>query len=407
MEADKEPPGEWLACFVEKMNGKSEEGMFQRTCSGLLQGLFLIGKFWTGFHFPVLIALMSAVITLGFGVVAFEVLTNERAAFPGIFSRWDASHYEVIATHGYAATAERGFHICFFPLFPLLAAPLVLLLGNSTLALLLVANFFCVIAFAVFYRLAEFEFDGEVAKIGVVSLALFPTAYFFHLGYTESLFLAATVAAFLSARKGAWAWAGFFAFAAALTRMTGLALVPALLVEYLQQRDFRIRQMRPSILCVFTPLLGIALYTVLNACVFGDPLRFLSMQAEVFSKRLDWPWVGFLGDWEGLATADPTTRIMICCAHLAAFVLATGFFVWSVWRLRPCYSVYLGALWVLTFCYSFWMSLPRFLLGMFPIFFLAALVLRRRPLVQFFAGFAGTLFYGLGLLQFVRGWWAH
>jgi len=366
-----------------------------------------MGDFWRRIHFPVLIALMSAVITLCFGVVSFEVLSNERAAFPGIFSRWDASHYEVIATHGYCAGAERGFHICFFPLFPLLAAPLVPLLGSPALALLLVANLFCVIAFACFYRLAEFEFDGEVAKIGVVSLALFPTAYFFHFGYTESLFLAATVAAFLAARRGAWAWAGFFAFAAALTRMTGLALVPALLVEYLQQRDFRVRQVRPSLIFVFAPLLGIGLYLVLNAWVFGDPLRFLSMQAEVFSKRLDWPWVGFLGDWEGLSTADPTTRIMICCSHLAAFVLATGFLVWSVWRLRPCYSVYLGALWVLTFCYSFWMSLPRFLLGMFPAFFLAAFVLRRRPLVQFAAGFAGVLFYGLGLLQFVRGWWAH
>lgn len=381
--------------------------IFQDSSSG---GRFgdKIRRLWDNFHFPVLIALFSAVITLVFGIMAFEVLTSEMASFPAIFSRWDASHYEAIASSGYSAAADRAFQICFFPLFPFLAALLVLLMGNATLATLLVANVACIAAFYCVYRVGGLEFDEEIAKLSVVCLALFPTAYFFHFGYTESLFVATAAASFLAARKGFWAWAGFFAFLASLTRMTGVVLVPALLVEYLQQAGFQFRRIRLPVLFALSPLLGIGAYLILNAWVFGDPLRFLTLQADVFFKHLDWPWTGFLADWEGLTrTADPTTRMMICAEDIVSFFVVTGLLVWGVFRLRPCYSVYLAGLWVLTFCYSFWMSLPRFLLGMFPAFFLVALVLRGRPLVRFAVGFSCVLLYALGLVQFVRGWWAH
>ena len=362
---------------------------------------------WRKDRLPVLIALSTAVLTLAYGLIAFQVVSSSWTSWPGIFSRWDACHYETIARLGYNAHPDRAFHICFFPLLPLLAAPFAWLLGDATLATLLVANLATIAGFVCFFRLAAMDFGDEVAGISLVALAIFPTSYFFHLGYTEGLFLATSTTAFLAARKSAWAWAGLFALLASMTRMTGLILVPALFVEYLQQTNFQFRRIRPSILFAFTPLLGQGIYMGLNLYLFGDPLRFLDIQTKTFFKTLSWPWTGFLADWNGLTHADPVPRLIESSAHVLTFFFTTGLLIWGFFRLRPCYSVYLCGIWVLTFCYSFWMSLPRFVLGMFPLFFLIAFFVRKKPALQFAAGFASTLLYALLLQQFVRGWWAY
>lgn len=362
---------------------------------------------WASIQFPVWIAVLGSVVTLGFGVAAFQVASNSLPDVPQVFSRWDACHYEAIARFGYSASESRAFQICFFPLFPLLCAPLVPLLGNATLATLLVANVACIFAFVCVFRLAEAEFDMPTARLCVVALAIAPASFFFHLGYTESLFLATTAGSFLCARRGAWGWAGALAFLAALTRITGLALGPALLIEYLHQREFRWRKIRADVLLCCLPLAGFGVYLGMNYWMFGNPLYFLDAQAKAFFKSFAWFWPAFAYDVRGVTSADPTSRVVISLAHLVTFWLATALTVWSFFRLRPMYSVYMGVLWILIFCSSFWMSLPRLALAMFPGFFLVALLLRKRPCAQFACGFASVLFYGLFLQQFVRGWWAH
>ena len=62
-------------------------------------------------------------------------------------------------------------------------------------------------------------------------LLIFPTAYFLHIGYTESLFLALVLGSFLAARTDRWWLAGILGGLAALTRINGLVLIPALAAE--------------------------------------------------------------------------------------------------------------------------------------------------------------------------------
>ncbi len=44
------------------------------------------------------------------------------------------------------------------------------------------------------------DLDDELASRAVWFLYIYPTAYFLHIGYTEALFLALTLATFLAAR---------------------------------------------------------------------------------------------------------------------------------------------------------------------------------------------------------------
>ncbi|MDX2081229.1 MAG: glycosyltransferase family 39 protein [Terrimicrobiaceae bacterium] len=356
---------------------------------------------------PVAVAAFAGIATLIFGVVAFEVSSNQRASLPGIFSRWDTPHYESIAANGYSPGSGEDFRICFFPLFPWLARLFLWLPGGATTAVLVVANLACILACLALYRLGRLELGEEGAKAAVLALLAAPVAYFLHLGYTESLFLAGSIGSFLFARRGHWVAAGLCAFVATLTRMTGVALVPALLFEWAHQAGFKPSRLRWSGLAVLSPAAAIGIYLWLNVATFGDPFHFLKMQATHFFREFSWPWIGLMGDVRGLSTAEPTSVWIICAAHVIAFVLGTAGVIWTAIALRPSYAIYAAGIWILTFCYSFWMSVPRLLFAMFPVFLLAGIALRGRSGLSFCLAFVSLLAYGLGLTQFVRGWWAH
>lgn len=362
---------------------------------------------WKHLRVPILAAAISSLLTLLYGVASYEVINDENGPVSEIFSRWDSVHYAAIAEQGYVQDTEKAYRICFFPLFPFLAAPIAHICGDATIALLIIANLACIAACVVFYRLVEMDFDSETALRSVFAMLVFPTAYFLHVGYTESLFLATSIAALLFARRNMWVAAGLLAILATLTRMTGLALLPALVVEYLHQRQFRLSKVRWSALLTLSPLAGLGIYLLINIIVSGNAFEFLHQQSAHFSRKVDWPWVGLVGDLGGLVTARPSIKLTVSMADIVALVLSTVAIAWSAWKLRPCYTIYAAGIWILTFCYSFWLSVPRLVLPIFPMFIMFAVLTKGRPVLQFSLGFASILCYGLGLQHFVRGWWSY
>ncbi len=93
------------------------------------------------------------------------------------------------------------------------------------------------------YRLVAVDLGERVGRWSAILLLVFPTAYFLHIGYTESLFLALAFGSLWMGRSGRWWDAGVLGALAALTRINGLVLIPALAVEaWLQwRRDRRVR----------------------------------------------------------------------------------------------------------------------------------------------------------------------
>ena len=75
--------------------------------------------------------------------------------------------------------------------------------------------------------------SAEVAGLAVLVTALAPMAFYFSAVYSESLFLALSVGLFLCARRGRWAWAGVLGMLAVATRSTGLVLALPALMLYL------------------------------------------------------------------------------------------------------------------------------------------------------------------------------
>lgn len=358
-------------------------------------------------------------------------------------ARWDAAWYLTIAHYGYrpdlgAFTASRT---AFFPLYPLglravcdLGVPPVaagVLLSLCALALGLYGLHRLSTLEAARLRLAD---TGGIARLAVLSCALGPMAFFFSAVYSESLYLALSVGVFLCARRGRWALAAACAALAAATRSTGIVLVLPLALLYLYgPREDRapesghaasrgaspsthvgakwaagFERLRPryrlhadSLWILLVPA-GVALYMAHLALAGGDALSPFGAQAG-WSRHFAGPYGGL---WDGLKAALQGARQLlslqrthvyfpvagasptIAAGHnlmLFAFLLAGGVALVGVLRLLPlAYGAYLLGALALPLSYPVasqpLMSLPRFLLVLFPlnIWFAARLVSRPR-----------------------------
>ena len=165
--------------------------------------------------------------------------------------RWDAIHYLSIAGHGYAAPPDTAF----FPLYPLLIHLGSWLTGSAALAAILISAGCFALALVLLHRLTELELGRPAADATVVLLAFAPLSFFFTAVYTESLFLALSVATIYAARREHWALAGGLGALAALTRVTGVLLVIPMAAVCLRRRRGTWRRL-VSILAPAAALIG-------------------------------------------------------------------------------------------------------------------------------------------------------
>src|SRR5262249_228901 len=99
-------------------------------------------------------------------------------------------------------------------------------------------------ALVLFYQLLYRDFGQTVAKYALIYLAFAPYGLFFFAGYTESLFLLLSLGVFFFLRRGRvldWWLSGLCGLLAAVTRATGIVLLLALLVIFVQKFFIRVK----------------------------------------------------------------------------------------------------------------------------------------------------------------------
>ena len=80
--------------------------------------------------------------------------------------------------------------------------------------------------------------------------------------------------------------------------------------------------------------------------------------------------------------------------------------LFAVWkRLRPSYIVYMFLSWALAVSTSWGISVPRYIMAMFPMFFLFGAFTNRKPVnIAIVLGSGAAL--GYLTVLFALGWWA-
>lgn len=291
----------------------------------------------------------------------------------------DALWFLRIADDGYRTDDASS---AFFPGYPLSVRAISALLGGRPLAAgLLVSNVAFLLALVLLYDLTRRERSDEAARRTVLYLCIFPTAFFLVAPYSESLFLLLAVATFRQARLRRWPSAGIAGIAAAATRSLGVVLAPALAVEALhQRREDRAAGVRAKILvpliCSAAVILGLVAYLAFWRAASGDALAPLHIQ----SSWLRAPMFPLESLIRGIAMAGSNAYLLLD-ALIVVPVVALA--VMLPWRARPSYTVYvwLGILIPLSMVWGDrpLMSMPRFALLLFPVFWvLADLTIKRR-----------------------------
>jgi hypothetical protein len=363
------------------------------------------------------LTLLSKVLLFAWGLV-IGALAQGRPMDIGqvlaVWNRWDAPHYLDLAVWGYMAvdpgvsptfgqTGDMDLMIVFYPLLPA-AIGLVRVAVPDLVAPILVSSVALAAAALLLYRVVAAELGEAVGKRAVVFLLIFPTAYFLHIGYTESLFLALALGAFLAARRGRWGSAGLAGGLAALTRINGLLLIPALAADAWSEwrADRRWRAARGWIGLV---AVGFGGYLLLNQVVYGDPFAFLAIQRDHWSKSLAWPWEGIGGVVSRLSGDVLEDVAILGVAELAAIGLGLVGTVVAIRRFRPSWAVWMGGNWLLFVSTAFVLSVPRYALVMFPLFAWFALLAERRWLGMVIGAVSvGLLLWFSG--RFALGSWA-
>jgi len=340
-----------------------------------------------------LLAMLCMRLALGLIVVLAAAYLPEQQALHYVYhgssnvwlagwARWDSEWYVGMAQYGILGRDEfPGF----FPLYPALVSVLAPLFGHDyVLSGIVVSSLACFVAFVYLLKLTSLEFGEETAKRTLLYLAVYPMSFFLLAVYTESLFLACTVAAFYHARRGQWAFAGLAAFLAALTRVNGILLVLPIAYEAWRQSGASLRRLRRSLalpkleqlIAIVGAPLGLLTWMRYLQSSVHDPLAYFHRQSQIpWSHVPSTPWNTLLLAIQDTFRADLSllTRV-VNATNLIAGLLLIAATVAAWWRLPRVYAIYLAATFLLLFSSVplNWplQSLPRYLVVLFPCFML-------------------------------------
>jgi hypothetical protein len=311
---------------------------------------------------------------------SYQVLQDQRVngarGWLEIWNRWDALNYQKLAQFGYSATGELQPLLVFYPLYPWTVRLFAFITRDYLLSAFVVSTLASLVVVVVFLRLVELDYSRELAQRAVWFLFIFPTSYFLHIGYTESLFLMLALSCVYSARKQRWFAAALFGALTCMTRANGLVLGPVLVMEAFQQYRTT-RRWQWQWLYIGLVAVGFGGYLLLNKHVTGNAFAFTSLMQQFFSKTLSTPITGIDNALGSLSRA-PSEAEMIGMQEVLFITLGLICTIVSWIKLRPAYSVWMTGNWLLFVSVSFVLSVPRYTLTMFPIYILFSLLAARR-----------------------------
>lgn len=330
---------------------------------------------------------------------------------PQLFSwaNFDGEHYLSIAIFGYKPLEQA-----FFPLYPAListlskpfSTDLSSAVFSGTLIGLLISHLFFLLALVLLWDLIRIDFSKRIACFTVVFLLIFPTSYYFGSVYNEAMFLFLTVASFYSARKNRWFLAGVFGLIASATRVFGVLLFPALLIDLWQQKV----SLKEGGWVFLIPL-GFLGYAVYQGLIFGDSLAFYRLQTLVGEQHqpgivllpqvyFRYVKMLFMTDYQ-----NPIYPTIILELFTGVFFFLLPLYGYLK-KIRLSYILFAFSGFIATTIQGSFSSLPRYVLVLFPGFLVMAIVLSNRSSwVKIFVFSSFIFWLMITTMMFLRGYW--
>ncbi len=327
-----------------------------------------------------------------------------------MWSNFDGLHYQDIAKYNYGASSKTEKDYAFFPVYPWLMRHLNLIIGNYTVSGLLVSSIAFILALFMLYKLVRLDHSAKIAKYTLFLLLIFPTSFYFGSVYNESLFLLLSILTFYFARKNNFALACIVAAIATATRVSGIFLWVALIVEYFNTHSEGIKSyLKPKIIWLAVPPLGLISYMYYQFRMTGDPLFFINVQHSISGRSTDkliLLYQVFYRYIKMLLTVNPwsPTYYTVVLEFLIGLLFLL-LLIFAIKKIRPSYWIYCVLSYLLPTLTGTMSSLPRYVLVLFPLFmFLASWLDKRHPFIRYAYYAFCIVFSILTIAFFTRGY---
>lgn len=320
------------------------------------------------------------------------------SSVPAIVWEWanfDGRHYIDIAASGY-----RNTNFAFFPLYPLLIS----IFGNFFQIPFLYSGIFIslasfLVALVFIWKIIRLDYKKDIAQLAVFLICFYPLSFFYNSVYADSQFLLFSTASFYFARRGNWILAGIFGGLTTLTRLSGLALIPALLFEWISQNlnenQFRWKVLLPRFLkskamvCLLLTTLGFVSYLVYLQIFFGNWLLFqTSFSAWKQDEVVLLPQVLFRYIKIFLTVDMSLLVYWIAVFEFLSFFLYMGLAIYVWKKIRVSYGIFMIVLLLLVTFTGTFAGTPRYILHLFPGFLGMSVVLENKPKLKTIVFFA-------------------
>lgn len=337
-------------------------------------------------------ALAFAVEALLFGLVtlALSVRYGNGFTFRGAIEFWrslDSQHYLAITREWYLSEGDWGriVQLVFLPGYPLAVYPFYRIIGNDMIAGLLVSAVSFPLSCCMLYRLLRLDYEHGPAFRTVVMLLLLPGGFFFLAPMSESLYLLLALSALYTFRKKRFLLAGVLGAYCAFTRTVGLLLIAPMVLEWVRMfpnQDGGRKRWFLGILSLLLVPCGFLAYMWINRTVSGNALQFLTYQRDHWSQGLGWFFntASYQTDYliDSIREGSRETALGLWLPNLLWHFGTLALFLATAKKLRPSYSAWFIAYFVIAIGTTWLLSGPRYLLSMPAIAMMLAAVTEKR-----------------------------
>ncbi len=328
--------------------------------------------------------LLTRLVFFAVTAAAAMFLSQDRGtpgpSFFEMWSHWDARLFFLVAEYGYTDGATDAHASAFFPLFPMLLKMVHTIGFDYVISGIIINTVACLVAFAYLYRWADEELGEGSGNRAVAYLAFFPTAVFLIAPYSEALFLAGAIPAFYYARRAKWHLAALPAAFASSARFAGLFLVIGLVGEFLRQKDYTAQKALNAAAAIGAGLLPMLVYFTYLARVKGSFFYYFTEQRDGWFRELTTPWESFRATWAAFGGAGIAPNWVIAWRlEIVAAMLGVSFVIWAILKKEWGYVGYMATFLATLMMSTWYFSVPRMLLGFFPVAIMAAGYSRNMP----------------------------
>ncbi len=339
------------------------------------------------------------------------------------WANFDGEHYISIARDGY-----QSLTYFYFPVYPKLIQIIAKEFNNTMydylFSGLLISHISLFLGLIGLVKLIRIDYSEKIAFTAITLLLLFPTSFYFGSVFTESLFFALIVWSFYFARKGNFLMAGILGGVSTATRITGLAVFPALLAEYFLNSSRSIKLKKSvlqtdistnliAIAKIMLVLLGMITYMYYLHLKTGDALAFFhNLNAVYGPQRSDslviLPQVFYRYIFKVLPNLNfhYFPNVFTYFLEISTGTIFLIFTIILIMKRRISEGIYTLFAYLLPTLSGSFSSFPRYSLILFPAFILSAIYLNKIPRIYSYIVYT-VLFVGLviSVSLFGRGYW--